>query len=204
MKRFLLLVAALTIAAPAAAQAPNRSDVVRALASSGQGALLMQGCKTSKEACGQFTRLVACQLAGDGFGLLTKQPGQNQYDGYAVDAIAYKSGSLVQVVDIISQNESANAAPSWAEVPRRDGNNWHEAAGCGIQDPGSGEPPPPPPPPSSSAATAALQQQQIALLQKLVDAQAAQIDEQRHQSAALESAIRDLKAEIAKGIKVRF
>lgn len=55
----------------------------------------------------------------------------------------------------------------------------------------------PPHPPAVGVATADLQQQQIALLLQLVTAQ-------QEQTAKLEAAIRDLKAEIAKGIKVRF
>lgn len=64
--------------------------------------------------------------------------------------------------------------------------------------------PPPPNPPAAGAATADLQQQQIALLLRIVAELEAQVEGQKVQSAALESAIRDLKAEIAKGIKVRF
>lgn len=128
---------------PTFAQTPNRLDVVRGLAGSGPGAALMQACKTSKEACGQFTRLAACTLAPEGFGLLTKNPGENQVAGFAVDAIIFKTTN--QVIDIISQNESPNASPGWSEVPKRSGNNWAAPVGCGPVDP---PPPPPPPPPS--------------------------------------------------------
>jgi hypothetical protein len=109
----------------------------------------MQACKTSKEACGQFTRLAACALAGEGFGLLSKNPGENQYQGFAVDAIIYQKSN--QVIDIISQNESPNASPGWAEVPKRSGNNWAAPVGCSPV-----EPPPPPPPPEPSEVEARL------------------------------------------------
>lgn len=140
MKRFVWIALALALATPAAAQTPNRGDVVQALASSGPGAALMQACKTSKEACGQFTRLAACTLAPEGFGLLTKNPGENQFNGFAVDAIIFRTTS--QVIDIISANESPNAGPSWTEVQRRPGNIWAAPVGCGPIDP-------PPPPPST-------------------------------------------------------
>jgi hypothetical protein len=68
------------------------------------------------------------------------------------------------------------------------------------------DPPPPidPPAPVPSAATADLQQQQLTLLLQIVGKLETQLEQQQAQSAKLEAAIRDLKAEIAKGIKVRF
>jgi len=72
-------------------------------------------------------------------------------------------------------------------------------------DPGTGGSKPPDPPSGpSGAATAELQQQQLALMLQIVSRLEAQAGEQAKQSAALEQAIRDLKAEIAKGVKVRF
>jgi NAD(P)-dependent dehydrogenase (short-subunit alcohol dehydrogenase family) len=164
MKKRLMLAFAfvlpLLVPPPASAQTPNRGDVVRGLAGSGPGAVLMQACKTSKDACGQFTRLAACTLAPEGFGLLTKNPGENQVAGFAVDAIIFKTTN--QVIDIISQNESPNASPGWTEVAKRSGNNWAAPVGCGPVDP----PPPPPPPPTSDAATSDLQQQQLEVLRE--------------------------------------
>ena len=61
-----------------------------------------------------------------------------------------------------------------------------------------------PPAPSVTAATADLQQQQLALLLQIVAKLDTQLTAQQEQSAKLEAALRDLKAEIAKGIKVRF
>lgn len=148
-KLSLVLIVLFAFGAPAWAQTPNRLDVVRGSAGSGLGADLMNGCKTSKEACGQFTRLVACALAADGFGLLTKNPGENQVNGFAVDAIIYKPTN--QVIDIISQNESANASPGWSEVPKRSGNNWAAPVGCSPVIP-----PPPPTPPDPSEVEARL------------------------------------------------
>jgi NAD(P)-dependent dehydrogenase (short-subunit alcohol dehydrogenase family) len=109
-KLWLVLIVLFALSVPAWAQTPNRLDVVRNLASSGPGAALMQACKTSKDACGQFTRLAACALAPEGFGLLTKNPGENQVAGFAVDAIIYKPTN--QVIDIISQNESQTPVPA--------------------------------------------------------------------------------------------
>lgn len=148
-KLALIIIAIVALSVPAFAQTPNRLDVVRNLAGSGTGAALMQACKTSKDACGQFTRLAACALASDGFGLLTKNPGENQVNGFAVDAIIYKATN--QVIDIISQNESPNASPGWTEVAKRSGNNWAAPVGCGPI-----EPPPPPPPPQPSEVEARL------------------------------------------------
>jgi hypothetical protein len=66
------------------------------------------------------------------------------------------------------------------------------------------DPPVDPPAPVTSAATADLQQQQLTLLLQIVAKLDAQLTAQQEQSTKLEAAIRDLKAEIAKGIKVRF
>jgi hypothetical protein len=201
-KRLMLVVAfvlPLLVPVPAQAQTPNRIATVQAVAATDAGKLAMSGCKAAdKRACHAFTRLAACALATDGFGLLTKNPGENNVDGYAVDAIIYKSTN--QVIDLISASESASASVQWGEVPRRSGNEYAAPVGCA----GPIDPPPPPPPPTSSAATADLQQQQLAALLQIVAKLETQLSQHQEQSTKLEAAIRDLKAEIAKGIKVRF
>jgi len=203
-KRLMLVFAfvlPLCVPVPAHAQTPNRIATVQAVAATDAGKVAMNGCKAAdKRACHAFTRLVACALSADGFGLLTKNPGENNVDGYAVDAIIYRSTN--QVIDLISASESASASVQWGEVPRRDGNNYAAPIGCSVTPPLP--PPVDPPAPSASAATADLQQQQLALLLQIVAKLETQLSQQQEQSAKLELAIRDLKAEIAKGIKVRF
>lgn len=82
-----------------------------------------------KEALGLFTRRVAIRLheADENWGALTKQPGEEQWDGYASDAIIYKTTQ--QVVDIVAfpnfhQHKWAAATPSWQLVEKRETNHW--------------------------------------------------------------------------------
>jgi hypothetical protein len=73
---------------------------------------------TTHDGGGEFTNAVVHALPGE-WGHFTKNPGQTQYDGHAVDAIAYKSptplynGKWVQAVDIIASVGTADAKPHW-------------------------------------------------------------------------------------------
>jgi hypothetical protein len=124
---------------------PNLEDeVVRLAARYPQ--LLKANTRTS---CGTFTELVADELydMDKGWGLLSKQPGQNQYKGHAVDAIIYRPTQ--QVVDILSaagareEGDPRDAGVTWQHQPKRDGNEW--MLPVFVEEPGSGVPPVPPP-----------------------------------------------------------
>ena len=68
---------------------------------------------------GAFVEAVVSALPGDEWGHILKNPGQNQINGHALDAIAYKSptplynGNYFQVVDIIASVGSTDAEPQW-------------------------------------------------------------------------------------------
>ena len=77
---------------------------------------------------GEFTEAVVSELPGE-WGHIAKKPGQHQFNGHALDAIAYKSpanadgtsklynGKWFQVVDIVlavgGRAEGATAKPQW-------------------------------------------------------------------------------------------
>lgn len=109
----------------------------------------------SRDSCGRLTEYIVWALsrADRGFGHLSKQPGQNQFNGHAVDATIY--AATQQVVDLIVGAgaredwiaagrvgpDPGPARPDWNEVEKRPGNEWIPAF-----DPGDDPPPPPPPP----------------------------------------------------------
>lgn len=68
------------------------------------------------EGCGQFTEACArslFQYNARGWGHMKKNPGQNQYNGHAVDAIQCISGEWFGVYDIITSSVSHDAAPAF-------------------------------------------------------------------------------------------
>lgn len=104
---------------------PNLSQVIKDLYNTGSFKL------DTKEGCGIFTRAAvrACRAVDPRFGDLLKKPGQNQYDGHAVDNMLYLSDTPGQsvAVDIISQSETPQAAPSWGEdIPRYSRSDWND------------------------------------------------------------------------------
>lgn len=106
MRRMLFGVLLLGLAWPAAAQVPNMEPTVKAVFASATWDL------TTKAGAGCFTEAVAHRLhqLDANWGHLAKFPGQNQYNGHAVDAVLYKSG---YAVDIIGSVESPKAKPWW-------------------------------------------------------------------------------------------
>lgn len=185
-KRLMLVFAfilPLLVAPPAHAQTPNRLDVVQRVAAN-KGKASLQACRSTDHDpnCGQFTRLVACALQADGFGLLTKAPGENQVDGYAVDAIISKSN---QVIDLIS----GGLQLQWVEVAKRAGNDYHAPIGCD----GPTFPPPPPPPPATDAQLEQLKQQTF-WLEKIAGRQAETNAQLKALRTDLQKAIADLKS----------
>ena len=86
---------------------PNLFGVVQGVWNGGGHELV------TKEGCGRFTHACALALnAADGnFGHLKKNPGQNQIDGHAVDAVLHRATGFA--IDLISSSESDNAKPAW-------------------------------------------------------------------------------------------
>jgi hypothetical protein len=111
---------------PVPVTTPNMRANVNAAAAT-YASLLTANTKAS---CGQFTEFLALDLyrLDGGWGLLSKQPGENQYNGHGVDSIIYKPTQ--QVVDILSnagareEGENLSASPTWQEQPKRPGNEW--------------------------------------------------------------------------------
>ena len=83
-----------------------------------------------QKAASLFARLVAFDLnpAGhaDGYGWLTKQPGETQVDGWAEDAIVLGNSpsDFDNVVDLIVGAGAPGASIGGAVKPRRAGNTW--------------------------------------------------------------------------------
>lgn len=106
---------------------PNESAMVAQLVREGYFDKARAG---DHRACGLFARLVAYRLnpTGDpnGWGWLTKQPGQKQVEGYSEDGIVYGSdpNDLQNVVDIIIGAGQPNARTAWQPQPRRANNTW--------------------------------------------------------------------------------
>lgn len=107
---------------------PNMYSVVQEAERQGYFERCRQGDPT---AASLFTRLCAYLMNpnGDptGYGWLTKQPGENNIDGYSIDAIVYTNNQadLMNVADIITGAEAPGATTTWqAPKPRRAGNRW--------------------------------------------------------------------------------
>lgn len=112
------LVLALAYAAPLYAQS-SQVHVVEKAAHEGFLAKCQQDeSPEAKKGCALFTRLVAFRLQHLGWGLLTKSAGENNYEGYAVDAIVHRD--TLAVFDIISGTETPGARAAWTgPQPRR-------------------------------------------------------------------------------------
>jgi hypothetical protein len=69
----------------------------------------------TKEGCGKFTEACCTALheIDAGWGHIRKNPGQNQFNGHAVDAIQLKAGDGSGIYDIIENSESLGAKPAF-------------------------------------------------------------------------------------------
>jgi hypothetical protein len=65
---------------------------------------------------GEFTRRVARRLHAEDpkWGLVTKQPGEGQHEGFAIDVIAYREP--YRQVDILAGTRWPEATPAWQEI----------------------------------------------------------------------------------------
>lgn len=83
---------------------------------------------STHEGCGEFTE-DCCQALheqdSDLWGHIKKQPGQNQYNGHAVDAVYLLAGEGAGVYDIIHDSVSPNATPQCIWKDPGDPNLWY-------------------------------------------------------------------------------
>lgn len=120
---FVLLIA--LAAVPAFAQVPNRVDVAQQVEQEGY----FERCRAGEmRGCSYFARLVALRLNPtadpNGFGWLTKSPGESNVDGYADDAIVFGQGQT-NVVDLVGGSGAPGARVQWGGPhPRRAHNVW--------------------------------------------------------------------------------
>lgn len=181
MKRFVILVYLLWLAAPAWAQTGQESAVIAQVEADGW----FRRCQTSDlRGCALFTREVIRRLNPTGdpgsWGWLSKSGGEENADGYSVDAMVWTAdaGNLRNVVDIIGGAGGGNPrAGMGGFVQRRPSNQWVRPVPLSAADaayacmgacagtqpqpptPPQPQPPQPPPPPDYSEALAQIQMQ---------------------------------------------
>lgn len=165
---------------------------------------------------GALLNAVALKHKAEGFGLLRKDAGNRcplPAGGVTVSCdwiVHLPSGLGCDALGSGPDSDppaSGPASPQWCA-----GVAFDQARFVSPVDTGGGDTPPPdppdPPPPASGAATAELQRVQLEALAAIVAKLQEQIDalavQDTAQTAAIVQAVKDLKAEIAKGIKVRF
>jgi len=153
---------------------PNRVDIAQAVAAQYPDLVKLN----TSGACGRLTEYIAQVLhqADSGWGLLSKSPGEHQYNGHAIDAVIYRPTQ--QVIDLMSgagDRDPDSGVPidqqhdiriKWDEVAKRPGNEW--------MDPGGDVPPPPPQPPPDDDAIKQLTKS-VAALNARADSQQAQL-----------------------------
>lgn len=86
---------------------------------------------SSHDGCGKFTE-DACTALHDSlsqwWGHIRKNPGQNQYNSHAVDAIMLATGEGAGIYDIIHDSVSPNASPAYNWKGPPDLNLWYYPA----------------------------------------------------------------------------
>lgn len=107
---------------------PNHASIVQQVYNAGYYDL------TTKIGCGRFLEDVVWELhkTDPHWGHLKKRPGQNQWNGHAVDNLLYLSilPGQSQAVDIIGASESSSARLQWApDVPRYSPADWFAPSG---------------------------------------------------------------------------
>ena len=86
------------------------ADIIEAVYHAGEYDL------STKEGCGTFTEDCCIALHenhSEMWGHIMKNPGQNQWNGHAVDAVMLLAGEDCGIYDIIFDTESANAHPQY-------------------------------------------------------------------------------------------
>jgi hypothetical protein len=89
---------------------PNHFSVVQQVFAAGSWRL------DTREGCGEFTEAVVSALhaVDPNWGHFRKRPGQEQWNGHAVDAACYRLGSGV---DFIASSQSPTARINWLVYP---------------------------------------------------------------------------------------
>lgn len=133
---------------------PNRLEVAQHIAA--QHPDLVQANTT--QACGTLIEFIAKALHAEDadWGLLSKSPGEHQFNGHAVDAIIYRKTQ--QVIDLMSgagdRDPDSGVNPQdqfeirlkWGLVGKRPNNNWMDPRSDVVVSPP--DPPTPPDPPA--------------------------------------------------------
>lgn len=86
---------------------------------------------STHEGCGKFTEDCATALHNNSsqwWGHIKKNPGQNQYNGHAVDAIMLASGVGAGIWDIVHDSVSPSATPQYIYKGPPDLNLWYYPA----------------------------------------------------------------------------
>ena len=85
----------------------------------------------TKDGCGKFTEACcdALHASDQMWGHIGKNPGQNQYNQHAVDALMLLAGDGCGIWDIILDSESPNAQPSYSYKGEPVSELWHYPAG---------------------------------------------------------------------------
>lgn len=86
---------------------------------------------STHEGCGKFTEDCATALhdnSSQWWGHIKKNPGQNQYNGHAVDAIMLASGVGAGIWDIVHDSVSPSATPQYIYKGPPDLNLWYYPA----------------------------------------------------------------------------
>lgn len=86
---------------------------------------------STKEGCGKFTEACCTNLhdnLSQMWGHIRKNPGQNQYNGHAVDAIQLAAGTGTGIYDIIYSSESYEAYPTYNLKGPADLSLWYYPA----------------------------------------------------------------------------
>jgi len=81
------------------------------------------------EGCGTFTEACLAALMSNhskAWGHILKTPGQNQYQGHAVDALMLLAGSGNGIYDIITSSVSPEAKPAYNYVSPPDPDLWYQ------------------------------------------------------------------------------
>jgi hypothetical protein len=144
---------------PSPGTTPDHARVIVALAA--EFPHLLASGRNTRAHVGEFTERAALRLHAidPDWGLLSKSPGENQWNGHGVDSLIYKATQ--QVVDILSSAGAADdhertpeqrneaARPTWIHQPKRPNNNWMAPVPVGGSPAPENDDPPPLPPPSN-------------------------------------------------------
>jgi hypothetical protein len=197
-----IVLMALTAAPAAAAQTPNETPRLQALADAGH----FTACGSGNEhGCVAFMKVFLKEANPtcnpQGWGLLSKSPGEHQCDGVSCDAMIF--GRTQQVVDIVQGSSEPGARLGWLPVDKRPGNQWVCTASGPDPEP-EPDPAPDPDPELPADTIGAFLIKIAATLEEIRDGLATMRAGQEAQTSALKAAIADLQAQVKAGVKIKF